>query len=691
MKKSFSFLTLLLPLSVLAQQPVANTDSIARSLQEIVVTAKQPATRLRGTTLVSTIAGSALQDLGTALDVLGQLPMITVADDAVTIIGKGTPEIYIDGRPMHSDDELLQLRSDNIRKVELDMAPGAMYSSDTKAVLKITTRRNFVDGLSFTDRAELSVRRKCSANNVLDLNYRTGSWDIFASGLIARNNSLIKGTTTNTLVYDGKQTVVGSSQAKSYPSTTGVVKAGFNYASGEQSFGGYYRYNPERGHFSNIGDEWLDADPRISREIYTDTRSHTHRGSIYYDNTFGNKYRLHFDGDYKTSRSHDIDQTLYPHDRTADVQSSGTRRSSLLAAKLYLSFPLAKGRFTIGTQDSRTHTTLNRLMLTPQIAEYIPSTHTDAKQTSAAAFASWNGIFGKFSLSAGLRYEYVDYLFTLNGHKDRDMSRTDNYLTPDVSLGYSFNDESQISLSYRMASIKPPYSHLTGGLSYVGMHEIEGGNPALKDERMHDIQLFGMWNGFMLQADYTRSIDSYAFVKKLYPAQTLQLLMQPVNINVSALDMYLVWNRPIRSWTPSVTLGMHKQWLTMDGNRYNRPIFSYYFDNTIALPRGFLLTLNAAGQTSGDMHTNRFGASWFTLNASVGKTLFNKSLQLKLSATDILNTRNNDWTMNTCGIYVDKRQTYDSRGITLSLTYRLHPRKSKYKGEDAAKAEMNRL
>ena len=691
MKKSFSFLTLLLPLSALAQQPVTDTDSIARSLQEVVVTAKQPATKLRGTTLVSTIAGSALQDLGTALDVLGQLPMITVADNAVTITGRGAPEIYIDGRPMRSDDELLQLRSDNIRKVELDMAPGAMYAADTKAVLKITTRRSFVDGISFIERAETVARRKWSANNMIDLNYRTGSWDIFASGLIARNNSLIKGTTTNTLVYDGVQTVVGSSQSKSYPSTTGAVKAGFNYAAGEQSIGGYYRYNPERGHFSNIGEEWLNTDPRICREIYTGVRAHSHRGSIYYDNTFAERYHIHLDGDYKTARSHNDEQTLYPQGNTSDVHSLGTRRSSLLAAKLYLSFPLAKGSFTVGTQDSHTRTTLDHLMLNPDISEYIPSSFTKATQTSAAAFASWKRMFGKFSLSAGLRYEYVDYIFTLNGHKDRDMSRTDHYLTPDLALSYSRSDDSQISLSYKMATVKPPYSHLTGSLSYVGMHEIEGGNPALKEERMHDIQLFGMWKDFMLQADYTRSIDSYAFVKKLYPAQTLQLLMQPVNIDVSALDMYLVWNRPIRSWTPSVTLCMHKQWLNMEGNRYNRPIFSYYFDNTIALPQGFLLTLNANGQTSGDMHTNRFGASWFTLNASVGKTLFNKSLQLKLSATDILNTRNNDWTMNTCGIYVNKRQTYDSRGITLSLTYRFHPRKSKYKGEDAAKTEMNRL
>lgn len=208
---------------------------------------------------------------------------------------------------------------------------------------------------------------------------------------------------------------------------------------------------------------------------------------------------------------------------------------------------------------------------------------------------------------------------------------------------------------------------------------------------MHDIQLFGMWKGFMLHADYTRSIDTYAFVKRLFPAQTLQLLMQPVNVDVSALDLYLVWSQKVMAWTPNITMGVQKQWLELEGTKYDRPIFSYNIDNMISLPAGILLTLNAYGQTKGDMHTNRFGTTWLALDASVSKSLFNNSLQLKLSATDILNTINNDWTMNTYGILVNKQQSYDRRGISLSLTYRFQPRKSKYKGEDAAKVEMNRL
>ncbi|MDE5645527.1 MAG: outer membrane beta-barrel family protein, partial [Muribaculaceae bacterium] len=667
------------------------TDSLTHELQEVIVTAKQPATKLVGSTLISTIPGSNLADLGTALDVLAQLPMIKVQDNAVSVVGKSNIEIYIDGSPMRDEMELQHLLSSNLKKVELIMAPGAAYESTTGAVLKITTRRNFVQGLSLTDQFQLQRRRKWSVMDYLTLSYRTGDWEFFVNGTINRNNSVIKGTTTNTLVYDGNETVVGSSQYNSFPTTTGVVKGGFNYSHGAQSFGAYYRYNPERGDFINSGSEWLDNNPAIARDIDKRVRAHSHLASLYYENTFAEKYLLHFDGDFRSAYDANDVTTTYPQTATPAVNSTDKRTSTLWAGKLYLNFPLWNGEFTIGTQDSYTHTSLDYRMQNADVSEYIPSSLTDARQTSAALYASWSRMFGNFSLSAGARYEYVDYDFKVNGKRDEDISRRDHTLTPDISLGYSFNDESQVSISYKMATVKPPYTQLTGALNYTGMHEIEGGNPGLRDERLHDVQLFGMWKGFMLQADCFRSLDTYAFVKQVYPADNLQLLMHPVNIDVSALSLYLVWSQPVRFWAPSVTAGMYRQWLTIDNSRYNKPIYSYYFNNTFSLPHGWTVTANISGSSQGDMHTNRFRGSWFTMDASVGKTFLNKSLTVKLSANDIFNTANNDWTMNTYGVFVDKRQSYDHRGVALNIIYNFQPSKSKYKGSSAAEAELKRL
>lgn len=668
-----------------------STDSLTHQLQEIIVTARQPATKLVGSTLISTIPGSNLATLGNALDVLAHLPMISVEDNTVNVIGRNNIEIFIDGRPMRNDQELQQILSSNLKKVELIMAPGAAYQSTTGAVLKITTKKNFAHGLSLTEQFRLSRRRKWSTTNLLGLSYRTGNWEFSIDGSINSDNTLTKGTTTNTFMYEGRHTEIGGNQQNSTTATTGSTKAGFSYTKDAQSFGMYYRYNPEQVDFTNNGTEWFGTNVPIRRIIDRRIHTYNHMISAYYENTFANKYLLHFDGDFSLSRDNSSVNTAYPESTNTDVNSSNLRKSTLVAGKLYLTLPLWGGDFTIGSQDSYTHTTLDYQMLNDDVEQYIPSSRTEASQISAAIFASWSRAIGKLSISAGARYEYVDYDFKINGKRDAYVSRRDHLITPDLSLGYFFNEDSQISLSYKMSTVRPPYSQLTGSLNYVGLHEIEGGNPSLRDEKMHNFQLFGTWNGFILQTDFIRSLDTYTYVKQLYPAKDLQLLMHPVNINISALSLYIIWSKAVRRWTPNVTIGMYRQWLTLGEIKYNRPIFSYYFDNTLSLPGGWLLTAGINGSSRGDMHTNRFGSTLMTMNASVGKTFFNKSLTVKLSATDIFNTANNNWTMNTFGIYVDKRQRYDRRGISLNIIYNLHPRKSRYRGTSASEAELKRL
>ena len=329
-------------------------DSLVRELQEVVVAAKQHITKLVGSTLVSTIPGSNLADLGNALDVLDQLPMIKVEDNAVTVIGKSNVEIYIDGRPMCDGRELRQLRSSNLKKVELLMAPGAAYASTTGAVLKITTRRNFIKGLSVTDQFRLQRRRKWYVTDHLGLSYRIGEWEMFADGTVNLNNSLVRGTTVNRLNYDGKATVVGGSQSNSYPVTAGSVKAGFNYSGGSQSFGAYYRYNPELGRFNNSGAEWLDDNPAVRRQIDRRTKGRSHLALLYYENRFAENCQLHFDGDFSRFDADNSVATSYPQSVNPDVNSTDRRKSVLWAGKLSLKFPLWRPQWGRRTA-TRTH------------------------------------------------------------------------------------------------------------------------------------------------------------------------------------------------------------------------------------------------------------------------------------------------------------------------------------------------
>ncbi len=692
MKTLFLIFSISLTVTVSVKgQEAEPADSLTHQLREALVTARQPATKLVGSAFVSTIAGSSLQYAGNALDVLRQLPMLQVQDGEVSVVGRNNLSIFIDGRPLHDKEELRQLLSGNVRKVELQMVPGPMYDSTTGAVLKITTRRTMSEGLSFTEQLQVQRRRRWSMSDLLDAGYRARGWDFFLSGSFNCNNTLMKGTTLNSLAPGGTSLQVGSLQHSLNEAKAGTVKAGFNYAKKSESLGAYYRYAPERGDFTNIGAEWMNREIPVPTRIMRDISGYSHLASAYYDNIFSGGYQLHFDGNFRRSSVGNAVCTAYPSSEYSEVCSTDRKMSVFWAAKLWLKFPFAKGELTCGTQDSHTSTSLDYRMLDDRVGTYIPSSLTETCQTSAALFAVWSRRFGKISLSAGARYEYADHELRIDGKRDKEVSRRDHLLTPDLSFSYDFGQRSRVSLSYKMSTVRPPYAQLSGSMYYAGQHLIEGGNPGLRDERRHDVQLFGTWKDVILQAAFVRSLDTYAFIRQVHPAPSLQLLMRPVNIDVSSFSMYLVWQRKIRCWTPSLTAGLYKQWLVAAGNDCGRPICSYTFGNTFSLPREWLITANIGGSSRGYMHTNCFSATAFEMDASVGRTFLDKSLTVKLSATDIFNTSRNDWSMNTCGIRVDKYVSYDRRGVSLDVIYRFRPRQNSYKGKAAAETEMNRL
>ena len=681
---------------------IAQTDSLSKELNEIVVPANLPATRLDGSNLVTVVSGSELQNLGTALDVLGQLPMISVgADGSVSVIGKGSPEILVNGRPLTDLAALTAIRSDNLAKVEVQLSPGAIFDGETRSVIRLTTSRNFIDGLSVSERAEAILRRCLSAGNHFDFNYNIGDWDLFLNTLFSYNNSLHTGRTLNRVTADGVDALIGSSQQSTSPSLRGSVKLGFNYAAVRRSFGLYWSFRPERAEYLNHGSEWIDNETPLNRSITRRSRDFPHLVSAYYEESFRNNSLFHFDGTFRSGHSCNHVTTAYADfGADGDVTSRDFSKSTLVAAKAYLTIPLWHGNFTVGTQDSYTQSSLDFHMFNPSVESYVPSALTLARQIAAAGFASWSARFGRLSLDLGLRYQITDYLFKVNGNRDPDVSRTFSSLTPDLTLGWLFNERSQVSLTYKTVSVKPPYARLTGSLSYVGRHEVEGGNPLLRDETMNNLQLFASCSDFMLQADCAFSRDSYGFVKKLTSIDPLRLLLSPVNLDLTSLSVYLMWNRKIGFWSPGLTLGLYYQWLKKIGHSgeaitaspaKTRPIVSYCFNNLFSLPGGWTVTVNISGSSAGDMSTNRFAASWVVVDASVSKSFLGNAVQLKLSATDILRSVDPSWSINACGVFVDKRQRADRSGISISVSYRFRPRRVNFKGTDASPEELKRL
>ena len=105
--------------------------------------------------------------------------MMRMGDD-LQVIGKGHPVYYINGRKVQDESELSRLLSSEIREVEVISNPGAAYSSQARAVVRIRTTQRTDQGLggsvNISDIQTLRNGNNLLASNIkLDYRYK-GLW-----------------------------------------------------------------------------------------------------------------------------------------------------------------------------------------------------------------------------------------------------------------------------------------------------------------------------------------------------------------------------------------------------------------------------------------------------------------------------------------------------------------------------------
>ncbi|MBR4678674.1 MAG: carboxypeptidase-like regulatory domain-containing protein, partial [Bacteroidales bacterium] len=119
------------------------------NLDEITVSARRPLTQIKNGAMVTTVENSLLSKEGNAEDVLKKIPGVIKNGEEIEVFGRGTPEIYINGRKVQDKNELTQINSENIKNVQVIRNPGAKYSAETNSVIIITTKNAVGEGFSF--------------------------------------------------------------------------------------------------------------------------------------------------------------------------------------------------------------------------------------------------------------------------------------------------------------------------------------------------------------------------------------------------------------------------------------------------------------------------------------------------------------------------------------------------------------
>lgn len=667
-------------------------------LGEVTVTAVRPSFKMGSDGLSANIENTLLSRLGTANEVLAQLPFVSGEDGAFTVFGRGEPLIYINNRQVRDKNELRQLKSSDLKTVKVILNPGAQFDATVGAVIRITTVKPVGEGVSGSVYAFIRQRNKFDHSENIRLNYRKGGLDIFGGVAFSQYHSRQTQKDTIRLQTEQFHTIAQEFENSNKDPEDWSANTGFNYSipSGH-TFGTRYNYErSSKNEFTLEGTSkhFTDGVNDRNLDMYTlnEGESHRHYLNAYYNGELGEQTELRFEGDYLNGGG-EIPVYTTNTDRqtgeTIQVNSENTNNYFLYAGKLTLTMPLFSGKITVGTEASHTENDQEYRMLNEDIAEDLPSNDNTSEQTLAAGFLIYDRTWDKLSLQAGLRYEHINFNYYYMGERSKEQSRVYNNLFPSASIAYN-GETVNMSLSYRSTVRRPSYNQLRSSIIYFDPYTYEGGNPSLLPHFTNRVSYLFGWKDLNIDLSYNWYEDAIIWTFEQFQDKPL-LLSQPQNIaHSSAFQGSLSYSPTIAWWKPGVEIGTTVQQLTDKGSTYNDPYLQYRFNNTFTLPHNYILMINLWGNTPGNSdliytHNN------FRTDVRLNRKFFNDALNVTVAFTDIFYTDRERWESHQSNVSFWKWNSRDSRGVYLQATYTFNPARNTYKGQGAAGSELNRL
>ena len=641
---------------------------------------------------------SILHDIGTADDLLSMIPMVQSKDGKFEVLAKGEPEIYINNKKVRDPSELKQLKSVDIKSVDVITSPGAKYNAEVNAVIRIKTLKAQGEGLSLMVTSDTWKNNKWNNYDDLTLKYRTGGLEAFANvaldnGHYSNDQDLEQQLHIKKDFFD-----VHAGLPVRSTWTTLQYKGGLSYDfnadhslglsfSSQKMFYNKFKSDMTQHYLKNgafYGDVVLKTDiDELDKPVW--------ELNTYYVGKVG---KLDIDLNatmlQRKSENH-LNQQEYSQelgDRTITTLNNEDRK--MMAGKLVLSYPVWKGVLSGGAEATSTRS-YGRNVNQENI---IPETDNEMKEKNIAGFAEYELQLGQWRLNAGLRFEHVKADYYLFGKWQQEPSRTYNDWFPNLSAAWQ-KDKWSAQLSYSKRITRPPYNMLTSMIVYDSRMFYEGGNPLLRPSvrQSVDLNLTYAWLTFM--AGFTRENDLFTHIGRVYDEEQEIAIFQPMNFDhQDRVYATLVASPKFGFWQPTATLHYYQQMFDAEAygapEKLNKPEFSFDLKSWFVIHP----TMKALVQMSysGSNHwAFMYRGSNFAVNARLQKSFFHERLSCTLYANDIFRTaRTKMTTYYAIGLTDQDVYTY-TQCVGLTLSYNFNVSRSKYKGSGAGNDERNRL
>lgn len=699
-----------------------------KSLAGVTVVSKKPLVEQKIDRTIINVEASITNVGSSALEVLEKSPGISVDKDGnISLKGKDGVMILVDGRPtqLSGTDLANMLRSMNanqLDQIEIMTNPPAKYDAAGNAgIINIKTKKNKQLGYNGSINAGYSQGRYSRFNEGANFNYRVNKINVFTnlSHNYDENYNVLtiqrnfRDKNTKELISHFDQVAKMKNQNNSFNgklgldyfagknTTFGVVVTGFSNTRKNSNRNSTDIFNNAGNLFNQTkafasGDQdWKNFSTNLNFRQVLDTAGKELTADLDYI-TYDSKNHTSMTNSYFDASG---DPTIKPD----TLLGSLPQNIKIYSGRVDYLQPLKKGgRFEAGIKSSYVKTDNNAAYDSIQygalVHDYNRSNYFIYEENINAAYVNLSEpLSKKWNSQLGLRVENTiakgNQLTT--GEK---FDRRYTQLFPTAYLQYTANKNNSFVLNYGRRIRRPDYQSLNPFINFIDRYTYQQGNPNLKPQFSHNIELSHTYKGFLTTTlNFSRTTDiiqnvieqneatNETFVKRANIAKQYQF-----GISVNASNTITKW------WKSNIYV-----------NAYNNKFEGIVNDAFVTigattvmlngsqqfqLSKTWSAELNGFYRTQGIegvIHAKPFGM----LSAGISKQMLKNKGTLRLNIRDIFKTQYFRGESKYSNVDAAFQEHRDSRVVSVGFTYRFSKGKinQRKRSGGSANDEQNRV
>lgn len=673
------------------------------ALNEVVVKASRPMFNIKNDHMTLNVAGTALSEAGSAIDVLQKAARVRVEESSISVLGVGNALIVIDGRELPGNQALEMLSSSEIQKIDIITNPSSKYDAKGKAVIEIRTKKAMNQGFGAEITGRMSKGEYWNQYIGTEMTAKSKKLALYAFYAFSPTKKLHKEAYTRDYTNENPP-LYGLIDMKSKNKTKENHRIRL---SGDYTFSDRHKAGLQFSSQFVSGNQYKNE---LSR-MYTSTNIQTTPISkiTTFQQTSSQKNYLTGTGFYSFQSSPTgmhidavLDKSLYETSSKAQIHESGYSNTvikqnnlktiiNITSFKADASIPMPNGyNLDAGIKYTNIRNRSNTDLSTEN--SVINKVNYNYKENTGALYFILSKQFGKLNAELGARMEISGNDATT----DRVVQDTTAWnFFPSLSLNYSLSKDLETNFSYAMKISRPTFQDLNPAIEYIDSLTYFQGNPELIPEIRHSATIKLVYRKMAsLGISYTRKNNLLAWYALQDPSNPTLTQVTQKNIDKSdilSVDAMLPYqNKRISCYLSTGLIYTISNDETSGVTNLKRPMWYAYSGFDLSLPYGIKFNTNIRYFTKGIENIFYFDPV-FRLDIGIRKAFLNDKLIANIMWNDIFKTDDMNTYTTINNRYIGYNYYFDRSTLSFSLSYRFNTQKSKYRSRSSIGTEKQRI